>query len=711
MSLSIVTNISALYTHLYISKSSSGMRNSLEKLASGLKINKAADDASGMIIADSLRSQKMGLGQAAKNANDGISMLQVADGALEESINIIHTIKQKTIQAASDGQTTETRRAIQRDIDKLLDEFDIISNKTSFNGQKLLSGNFTNKHIQVGAYSGETVNLSIDPTQSTKVGHVSISTLEPDDVGVIRMTALSKISGENIVTNGVDIQFNNDPKNGLGAMADEINKWSEVINIKAIAVIESQSIVKDGQTGADFKINSVAIGNVSTSKNDANGALVKAINQKSHKTGVKASTNSDGKLFLKSIDGRSIEVNGLHEPTVIDNEELTTLGSIKMISRNFGQYSFTQDTTVITPAKTIITPEETIITPEETIITPVSVPLTQVPEASVLNEIPTNTFIAWASASSGSGGGITVTVSNVINGVIMDPLATTATDPDFISKFFSSYPAMRYHTTNTVPADISSSLVFSAPLPIGSKLFAVDVDQGHILTLKSNGTPLTLINQFQTLANTSSPFPSYNAATGALSYPGSTDREATIFDVSNLSSIDLTCSGGSDGKDAFFAISLPNSSPDNPSKSILKEVIIPESIVVTVPESIVTVLESIVTTSKSLTITDTGILRLCDVDVTGFETSQISMEIADVALQDIDRVKSEIGSVQNQLESTISNITTTMLQVASAESTIRDLDFADESSNYTKFNILQQAGMFAMSQANTSAQNVLSLLQ
>jgi flagellin len=673
------------------------MRDSLEKLASGLKINKAADDASGMIIADSLRSQKMGLGQAAKNANDGISMLQVADGALEESINIIHTIKQKTIQAASDGQTTETRRAIQRDIDKLLDEFDIISNKTSFNGQKLLSGNFTNKHIQVGAYSGETVNLSIDPTQSTKVGHVSISTLEPDDVGVIRMTALSKISGKNIVTNGVDIQFNNDPENGLGAMADEINEWSEVIDIKAIAVIESQSIVKDGQTGADFKINSVAIGNVSTSKNDANGALVKAINQKSHKTGVKASTNSDGKLFLKSIDGRSIEVNGLHKPTVIDNEELTTLGSIKMIRRNFGQYSFTQDTTVITPAKTIITPEKTIITP-------VSVPLTQVPEASVLNEIPTNTFIAWASASSGSGGGITVTVSNVINDGIMNPLTMTATDPDFISNFFSSFPGMRYRTTNTGPADISSSLVFSAPLPIGSKLFAVDVDQGHTLTLKSNGTPLTLINQAQTAANTSSSFPSYNAATGALSDTGTTNLEATIFDVSNLSSIDLTCSGGSNGKDVFFAISLPNSSPDNPSKSILKEEIIPESIVVTVPESIVT-------TSKSLTITDTGTLRLCDVDVTGFETSQISMEIADVALQDIDRVKSEIGSVQNQLESTISNITTTMVQVASAESTIRDLDFADESSNYTKLNILLQAGMFAMSQANTSAQNVLSLLQ
>jgi flagellin-like hook-associated protein FlgL len=103
--------------------------------------------------------------------------------------------------------------------------------------------------------------------------------------------------------------------------------------------------------------------------------------------------------------------------------------------------------------------------------------------------------------------------------------------------------------------------------------------------------------------------------------------------------------------------------------------------------------------------------QLDDVCVLSFEDAQIAMELADASLTDLNRIRSDIGSSQNQLESTISNISTTMVQVASAESTIRDLDFVDESSNYTKLNILQQAGMFAMSQANTSAQAVLKLLQ
>jgi flagellin len=199
-----------------------------------------------MIIADSLKSQRLGLGQAIKNANDGISIMQIADGALEKSINIINTIKQKTIQAASDGQTTETRKAIQSDIDKLLEEYDAISRTTSFNGQKLLSGAFTNKHFQVGAYSGETVNISIGSAESTKNGHINVSTISPNASGNMRMVTTNNTNGERIITKEVDLQYNNDPDNGLGAMADEINQWNELTDIRSVAVVESQSQVKTG---------------------------------------------------------------------------------------------------------------------------------------------------------------------------------------------------------------------------------------------------------------------------------------------------------------------------------------------------------------------------------------------------------------------------------------------------------------------------------
>ena len=155
MGLRINTNVDALNAHRNMLKNSNRMSESLSRLSTGMRINKAADDASGMAIADALKSQGLGLGQAVRNATDAISIVQTADGALDESINIVNTIKTKAIQAASDGQTTDTRKTIQNDINKLMDELDAIAKTTSFNGQKLLSGGFTNKKIQIGASSND----------------------------------------------------------------------------------------------------------------------------------------------------------------------------------------------------------------------------------------------------------------------------------------------------------------------------------------------------------------------------------------------------------------------------------------------------------------------------------------------------------------------------------------------------------------------------
>jgi len=152
-----------------------GLDKSLNSLSSGLRINRAADDASGMSIADSLRQQAQGLGQAIANANDGVGVAQTADGALDEYINIANTIRTKAIQAASDGQTLQTRTAIQADIDRLMEEAQNIATSTSFNGQALLNGGFQNKSFHIGAYAGETVNISIGDTQTSKIAEFSLA--------------------------------------------------------------------------------------------------------------------------------------------------------------------------------------------------------------------------------------------------------------------------------------------------------------------------------------------------------------------------------------------------------------------------------------------------------------------------------------------------------------------------------------------------------
>ncbi len=170
MGFRINTNIGAMNAHMFAQKTNAGLDKSLASLSSGLRINKAADDASGMSIADSLRQQAQGLGQAIRNANDGVGVVQTADGALDEYTNIINTIRTKAIQAASDGQSTGSRRAIQSDIDRLLEEAQNIASTTSFNGQTLLNGGFQNKAFHIGAYSGETVKINIDDAQISNAG-------------------------------------------------------------------------------------------------------------------------------------------------------------------------------------------------------------------------------------------------------------------------------------------------------------------------------------------------------------------------------------------------------------------------------------------------------------------------------------------------------------------------------------------------------------
>ncbi len=343
MTLKINTNIAALNAHRSMIHNDTMLGNSLERLSTGLRINKAADDSSGMAIADSLRAQSLGIGQAMRNANDGISMVQTADGALKESINIINTIKTKSIQAASDSQTTATRRAIQNDIDKLLIELDAIAKTTSFNGQKLLSGAFTDRHIQIGAFANETANISIGSTEANKVGHISQADmrLAGDTGGEIQLTITSSITGEQFTLNTIDIQSNNKRENGIGALADEANRYTSITGISAVAVVETTTTtpIQAGVTGFDFTINGVIIGAIPVEANDYSGSLVNAINKKSAETGIQASLTIDGRLTMQSIDGRTIKVTGsITDVMGSTASQMSTLGFLKLTQSGVSQF-------------------------------------------------------------------------------------------------------------------------------------------------------------------------------------------------------------------------------------------------------------------------------------------------------------------------------------------------------------------------------------
>ena len=175
MAITINSNSSAL-TVSQLERSPKNLAPSLEKIASERRTSKGSDDAAGMVIADSLTTQARGMGQALRSTNDAVSMAQVADSALGQSTTLVQSIRKKAVQAAA-SQSTETRQALQQEINTSLAQLDKIAEDTTYNGQQLLSGSFTGKEIQVGANSGETMRLSIPSAKTNTLGSPTVGTL------------------------------------------------------------------------------------------------------------------------------------------------------------------------------------------------------------------------------------------------------------------------------------------------------------------------------------------------------------------------------------------------------------------------------------------------------------------------------------------------------------------------------------------------------
>ena len=315
---SLHNNINALNANSTLSHSNLALQKSLERLSTGYRINKAADDGAGMTIADSLKSQANGLGQAIRNANDAIGVIQIADKAMQEQIEIIDTIRQKAIQAAQDTQTASSRKALQSDIVKLLEELDNIARTTTFNGRSLLSGSFTNKKFQIGAYSNETINTSIGGTSSNKIGQTRFVTGQP-------ITSPSKgLSLKFLDINGVDdvelerVEIGTKAGTGLGALVEIINKNANELQVRANYSVQTTGARPVGGTAnanagdriENLVVNGVNLGNFNDIQDgDGDSKIVAAINYYTAETGITASVDSRGHLELTSTDGRGIKIS------------------------------------------------------------------------------------------------------------------------------------------------------------------------------------------------------------------------------------------------------------------------------------------------------------------------------------------------------------------------------------------------------------------
>lgn len=162
MSITVNTNVSAMTAQRYLNSATSDVNQSMERLSSGSKINSAKDDAAGLQISNRLNTQTRGLDVAVRNANDGISMMQTAEGAMKETSNILSRVRDLALQSSNGSNTDADRGAIQQEVTALSDEMNRIAETTSFGGTRLLNGNFGTKSFQVGADSGEAVMLTLN---------------------------------------------------------------------------------------------------------------------------------------------------------------------------------------------------------------------------------------------------------------------------------------------------------------------------------------------------------------------------------------------------------------------------------------------------------------------------------------------------------------------------------------------------------------------
>ncbi|MGN0339302.1 MAG: flagellin [Lachnospira sp.] len=176
-------NLTAMNTSRQLNGVTSSLSKSTEKLSSGYKINRAGDDAAGLSISEKMRSQIRGLNKASSNAQDGISLIQVAEGALNETHSILQRMNELATQAANDTNTSSDRDALQQEVDQLTSEINRIQSTTQFNTMNLLDGSFSGKNLQVGSLSGQSIGISISNMDAASLGVSGLKVSSFDSAG------------------------------------------------------------------------------------------------------------------------------------------------------------------------------------------------------------------------------------------------------------------------------------------------------------------------------------------------------------------------------------------------------------------------------------------------------------------------------------------------------------------------------------------------
>jgi flagellin len=305
MGLTINSNISSLIARRNLTNAQEGLNKSIARLSTGLRVNSAADDAAGLAISDRLTAQIRGLDQAQRNANDGTSALQTADGALGEVSNLLQRARELAVQSANDSNSASDRSSLNAEAGSILAELDRLAGTVQFNSRKLLDGSYNNAQFQIGANAGETISFSIGSINTADLGAKT-------QAGAAALnTAVTGLAANAAVTiNGVSVTIG--AQTSIEGVISAINNRAG--DTFATATKNSSTLLVDtgfialttAGAAQTLTLNGVSI-SLSTGNADANSTFLATVNGYTNQTGVVAATNSVG-ITLTRAGGGNITI-------------------------------------------------------------------------------------------------------------------------------------------------------------------------------------------------------------------------------------------------------------------------------------------------------------------------------------------------------------------------------------------------------------------
>ena len=588
MALTVNTNIASMNAQRTLGGSTNALSTSLERLASGSQINSAKDDAAGLQISNRLTSQINGLSVAVKNANNGVSIAQTAEGAMQESTNIMQRMRDLALQSANGSNSTAERTALQEEFTSLSGELTRIADTTSFGGQKLLNGDMANVSFQVGSSANETVSFGLSDVSATALR------------GTHSSAAATGTAPAGLKANVVGDVFSGT----TGGATASIHTGSEVATATLIASTES------------FKIDNASI-TLSGNATDANGVAAEIQAQ------WRAASGGDDSLTVTAA------VDGAGHAITLKNasgHEIQLSGTDTALDEVFGNHAIA--TSQGTPAGTA--------------------PATL---TSAVNDGVEKTF---------SINGTDVTLAANATGQQLLTAITDAGVPNITANLADGRLTLKSSNGAAIElADTGATGGALKTLGLNAGTTQAKLDANTSINL--NGTEVRLAKD----SNMDSIVTAINTASTGVSASKNTDGTLELFSGAK----EFTVADGSEGT-GLNKLGLAAA-------------------------------------------TSTGVVvesSVSNLDITDAKGAQQAIQVLDGAMQQIDSERAKLGAVQNRFESTISNLQNVAENASASRARIMDTDYAAESANLAKNQIMQQAGTAMLAQANQLPQAVLSLL-